>query len=418
LRGVLRKKGYNTGVGDEGGFAPELKSNEEAVEVILEAITKAGYRPGDDIALCLDPATSEMWQDGEYVFFKSTQERKSSEEMVALWSSWCDMRNRKSIAVLMVLDSVIALITAIGVSAQSASNAHPVQVLQGEKRKVQGVVSFRNGDSFKVREPGGTTVLLTSDTDVTSHSRGLKGKKDYPVTYIMRGLRLQAQGKGDAEGNLVAEWVWFDEQDLRAAQALEQTNELAEENLARIKETEENARRMMGQIEENTALANDARARADRAQGQADAAYKAAALANNRINGLDDYEQLRSIPVLFKVNSSVLNAAAKQTIDEAAACANGEKAKGNANGWLVVVVGFADTTGNTARNRALSERRAKSVIQYLVGVHNLDLRRLVQPFGYGDSKPVADNKTAAGRAKNRRVEIRILQNKGIANRGD
>jgi outer membrane protein OmpA-like peptidoglycan-associated protein len=320
----------------------------------------------------------------------------------------------------MVLAFVIALITAIGVSAQSASNAHPVQVPQGEKRKVQGVVSFRSGDSFKVREPGGaeTTVLLTSDTEVTSHSRGLKGKKDYPVTYIMRGLRLQAQGKGDAEGNLVAEWVRFDEQDLRAAQALEQTNELAEENLARIKETEENARRMMGQIEENTALANDARARADRAQAQADAAYKAAALANNRINGLDDYEQIRSIPVLFKVNSSVLNAAAKQTIDEAAAWANEEKAKGNANGWLVVVVGFADRTGNTAKNRALSERRAKAVIQYLVGVHNLDLRRLVQPFGYGDSKPVADNKTAAGRAKNRRVEIRILQNKGIANKGD
>jgi outer membrane protein OmpA-like peptidoglycan-associated protein len=320
----------------------------------------------------------------------------------------------------MVLAFVIALITASGVSAQSASNAHPVQVPQGEKRKVQGVVSFRSGDSFKVREPGGaeTTVLLTSATDVTSHSRGLKGKKDYPVTYIMRGLRLQAQGKGDAEGNLVAEWVRFDEQDLRAAQALEQTNELAEENLARIKETEENARRMLGQIEENTALANDARARADRAQAQADAAYKAAALANNRINGLDDYEQIRSIPVLFKVNSSVLNAAAKQTIDEAAAWANEEKAKGNANGWLVVVVGFADRTGNTAKNRALSERRAKAVIQYLVTVHNLDLRRLVQPFGYGDSKPVADNKTAAGRAKNRRVEIRILQNKGIANKGD
>ena len=90
LRGVLRKKGYNTGVGDEGGFAPDLKSNEEAVEVILEAITKAGYRPGDDIALCLDPATSEMWQDGKYVFFKSTQARKSSEEMLALWSSWCE----------------------------------------------------------------------------------------------------------------------------------------------------------------------------------------------------------------------------------------------------------------------------------------------------------------------------------------
>ena len=88
LKGILKKKGYSTGVGDEGGFAPDLKSNAEAVEVILEAITKAGYKPGDDISICLDPATSEMWDDGKYLFFKSDQSRKTPEEMVALWSSW------------------------------------------------------------------------------------------------------------------------------------------------------------------------------------------------------------------------------------------------------------------------------------------------------------------------------------------
>jgi OmpA-OmpF porin, OOP family len=326
----------------------------------------------------------------------------------------------KSIAVPVALAFAITLISAVGVAAQGAASAHLVPVPQGQKLKVQGVVSVRSGDSFKVRDPGGaeTSVLMTADTKVSSHSRGLRGKQPYPVTYIMRGLRLQAQGTGDADGNLVAEWVRFDEQDLRSAQALEQTNELAEENLRKIKEAEANAQRMAAQIEENTALANDARARADAAQAQADAAYKAAALANNRINGLDDYEQVRTIPVLFRVNSSIIDATAKQTIDDAAAWAKGEKAKGNTNGWLVEVVGFADTSGNTARNRALSERRAKAVIQYLVGVHNLDLRRLVQPFGYGDSKPVADNKTASGRAKNRRVEIRILQNKGIAQTSD
>jgi OOP family OmpA-OmpF porin len=326
------------------------------------------------------------------------------------------MQNRKSITVLVALAFVITLMTAVGSSAQNASNTRLVPVPQGQQQKIQGVVSVRKGDHFTVRDPGGneTSVHLTADTKVSSHNRGLRGKKDYPVTYIMRGLRLQAQGTGDADGNLVAEWVRFDEQDLRSAQALEQTNELAEENQARLvaaekaaEEARANAERMAGQIAENTALAQ-------RAQAQADAAYKAAALANNRINGLDDYEQVRTIPVLFKVNSSIIDATAKQTIDDAAAWAKEEKAKGNANGWLVEVVGFADTTGNTARNRALSERRAKAVIQYLVGVHNLDLRRLVQPFGYGDSKPVADNKTAAGRAKNRRVEIRILQNKGIA----
>ena len=127
------------------------------------------------------------------------------------------MRNRKSIAVLVALAFVITLMTAVGSSAQSASSARPVQVPQGEKQKIQGVVSIRAGDSFKVRDPGGaeTTVLLTPDTDVSSHSRGLRGKKEYPVTYIMRGLRLQAEGRGDADGNLVADWVRFDEQDLR-----------------------------------------------------------------------------------------------------------------------------------------------------------------------------------------------------------
>jgi len=90
LKSVLHKKGYSTGVGDEGGFAPDLKSNDEAIEVILEAIVAAGFKPGDEISICLDPATSELWRDGHYLFFKSTQETKTPEEMVALWTSWID----------------------------------------------------------------------------------------------------------------------------------------------------------------------------------------------------------------------------------------------------------------------------------------------------------------------------------------
>jgi enolase len=88
LRKVLKDCGYNTSVGDEGGFAPSLKSNVEAVEVLLEAIEKAGFSPGHDICLALDPAASEMYQDGKYVFFKSDKSKKSSEEMVALYADW------------------------------------------------------------------------------------------------------------------------------------------------------------------------------------------------------------------------------------------------------------------------------------------------------------------------------------------
>jgi len=88
LKSVLKGKGYSTGVGDEGGFAPDLKSNDEAVEVILEAINKAGYKPGTDVSICLDPAASELWEDGKYKLFKSTGKFLSSSELIKLWESW------------------------------------------------------------------------------------------------------------------------------------------------------------------------------------------------------------------------------------------------------------------------------------------------------------------------------------------
>jgi enolase len=88
LKKVLKDCGYNTSVGDEGGFAPSLKSNVEAVEVLLEAIEKAGFSPGHDICIALDPAASEMFRDGKYVFFKSDKSEKSSDEMVKLYADW------------------------------------------------------------------------------------------------------------------------------------------------------------------------------------------------------------------------------------------------------------------------------------------------------------------------------------------
>src|SRR5512139_3910561 len=88
LKGVLKKKGYNTAVGDEGGFAPNLKSNEEALDVILEAAAKANYEPGKDVFLALDVASSEMMDGGKYVFYKSDKSTKSAEEMVRYYERW------------------------------------------------------------------------------------------------------------------------------------------------------------------------------------------------------------------------------------------------------------------------------------------------------------------------------------------
>jgi enolase len=88
LKKVLSKKGYSTAVGDEGGFAPNLKSNEEAIESVLEAISQAGYKPGEQIGVCLDPAASEFYENGKYVFKKSDKSQRSSEQMVEYWANW------------------------------------------------------------------------------------------------------------------------------------------------------------------------------------------------------------------------------------------------------------------------------------------------------------------------------------------
>jgi enolase len=92
LKGVLKKRGYSTSVGDEGGFAPNLKSNEEALDVVLEAITKAGYKPGTQVGIALDPAASEFYDkaSGKYVFKKSDKSQRTSDQMIKFWAKWVE----------------------------------------------------------------------------------------------------------------------------------------------------------------------------------------------------------------------------------------------------------------------------------------------------------------------------------------
>jgi enolase len=87
LKGVLKSKGYNTSVGDEGGFAPNLKSNEEALEVIMEAIVKAGYKPGDDVLLALDVASSELYKNGKYILENEAQPEKTADQLIDFYEN-------------------------------------------------------------------------------------------------------------------------------------------------------------------------------------------------------------------------------------------------------------------------------------------------------------------------------------------
>jgi OmpA-OmpF porin, OOP family len=291
------------------------------------------------------------------------------------------------------------------------------KVPNGQKmKKFRGVVTKRQGEMFMMGDTMGgaqTVVIMTATTEVKSHKQGLfKGSKDYGQTYVLRGLRLEVDGVGNSEGQLVADKIRFDEQDLRTAQALKNTLDPIEaETNAKLKAQQEESERLAGQLAETTAVATQARTEAAEASSAAKKAQDTADYANNRINGLDDYDPIKTITVYFNTNSAILGPKAKATIDEAAEWV---KAQPDKKGWVVAVVGYADAQGNTARNRDLSERRANSVIYYMVTKHQLPLNRLVQPFGYGQLDPAADNKTAAGRAKNRRVEVRLMKNKGIA----
>jgi OmpA-OmpF porin, OOP family len=282
-------------------------------------------------------------------------------------------------------------------------------------KKMKGVVIKRDPDSFTMSESTGgpqTTVILTENTEVKSHKRGvLRGSKEYGASYILRGLRLEVDGTRNAEGAIVADKIRFDEQDLRTAQALKATLDPAEAELnAKLAEQQRQQELLAGQMDENRALTTQAQAAADAAAESAKKAQQTADYANNRINGLDDFDSIKTITVQFATGSAKLGPQAKATIDEAAVWVKTQ----NTKGWVMAVIGYADTTGNSQRNIDLSERRANAVIYYIVSKYKMPLNRLVQPFGYGQLEPVAENKTKAGRAKNRRVEIRLMVNKGIS----
>jgi len=292
-----------------------------------------------------------------------------------------------------------------------ASRARSVS--SGEKMKIKGVVVRRDADTFTVRDLSSvdTVVRLTDRTSVKSNGGFLRSGNNYGQTLILRGLNLEVEGRGGSNGELNAEKIRFNESDLRTARSVDARSAPLEERATategRLTDVEQNAQKLSGQLDELAAVSNAARGGAKAAQATADAAVAGVNATNDRISALDDYVPQETTAVNFRVGSSILNPDAKTKLDAIATKAL------NAKGYVLEVTGFADSTGGTARNRALSQRRADAVIRYLVENHQIPLRRIVTPYGYGESNPVADNTTRDGRAENRRVEVKVLVNKGL-----
>jgi outer membrane protein OmpA-like peptidoglycan-associated protein len=175
----------------------------------------------------------------------------------------------------------------------------------------------------------------------------------------------------------------------------------------RITEAEQNAQRLSGQVEELTQVANLAKGGAAAAQQTAEVAVEGVNKTNERITSLDDYEEKTTTTVNFKVGSDVLTTEAKEMLDQIATQAKSE------HGYVIEVRGFASSDGSANLNDRLSERRADAVVKYLARQHEIPLRRIILPFGYGEAIPVADNSTREGRKQNRRVEVKILVSRGL-----
>src|SRR5215210_1720752 len=314
-----------------------------------------------------------------------------------------------------VAASALALALAPAVVAQDTqTNARSASIVSGQKAKLSGSIVRRDADSFVVQDDVSgtqTTVVLNDRTNVKTKGGLLGGGTKYALTAVTRGLHIEVEGRGDSSGNLVADKVRFTDADLRAARTLE-ANIVPVENRvgtaeARVGEVEQNAQRMSGQLDELAAVSNAAAGGAVAAQEQADRAVQGVQVANERINSIDDYTPEQSINVNFRARSAVLTPEAKTSLDQVA-----EYAK-NAKGFLIEVTGYAYESRDKNVNRRLSEQRAESVVRYLVENHNIPLRRILTPFGYGALNPLNENKTRDERAENRRAEVRVLVNRGL-----
>ena len=318
------------------------------------------------------------------------------------------------------LFSLLTLITCLLVFSASVAFAQDTTnqagsrtVASGQKMKIKGVVTRRDSDTFTVRDMNGvdTVVRLDNGTSVKTKGGFLRGGTNYAQTNILRGLNVEVEGRGTGSGELAAEKIRFNESDMRTARAVESRaaplEDRATNTETKLTQVEANAQRLSGQLDELAAVSNAARGGAKAAQETADSAIAGVNATNDRISSLDDYEPQTVAAVNFKVGSAVLLPDSKTKLDDIATKAL------NAKGYVLEVSGYADTTGSVQLNRVLSQRRADAVIRYLVENHNIPLRRIVTPYGYGESHPVADNTSREGREQNRRVEIKLLVNKGL-----
>ena len=321
-------------------------------------------------------------------------------------------RSQKSKSVLWILFCVV-----LAMCMTSTVAATPPQIVSGQKAKVKGTIVSRNGDLIKVNDKKAGTVVIVSLIDGTKIERK-RGKveffrhTDMDVTAMVPGLTIDAEGVGNTNGQLEASKISFTPDEF-AVEVAEEQQILA--NKAASSQAQSTANEgvqdaKVAQVSAKTAQtsANNANTNAQAAGAAANMDAAAVLLVNKRVSDLDDYKVAAEAGIYFASDDGTLDSAAKADLDALVAATQG------LNGYMIEVAGYASSTGTKQLNQKLSEVRAAAVTRYLREQGNIPMRRILVPAGYGATHPAAENTDSQGRSLNRRVDVKVLVNKGLA----
>ena len=289
-----------------------------------------------------------------------------------------------------------------------------VSAFAGDKAEVKGMITARTGETLIVKSgEGSTTVVLTDDTK-TKDDKGLFGldKQHMSNVVLIPGLKVDIDGTSDEQGRVVARTITVDGDDLEAAEMIEAGWHPTAEQVAANVQTLETHRGQLASHDVQMAAqkekieANQQNIAANKQQIEKN--IKDIEENTNRFIALSEYDVKGEATVKFNVGKSDISAKDQEALKQLAQTATG------ITGYIVEVTGYADATGSAAMNTKLSEDRAKAVITCLVQQGSVPIRHIVAPGAMGEYEPMAPNETKAGRAENRRVEVKVLVNKGIA----
>ena len=283
----------------------------------------------------------------------------------------------------------------------------------GEKTKVQGVIATRTGETLVVStDSGNVTVVLTDDTKVQQpKGLGLRHKQ-MSATVLIPGLSISVDGVGDAQSRVTAKTINFNSDDLETAEAIQAgltpTKHAVQANAKNIAANKQATQANAQGIAANQVQTAANKQQIDANQQQIDANQQQIVDNSKRFSELSEYDTKGEINVNFAVGSSVVSASDKAALSKLAKDAMAT------TGYIVEVKGVASLPGGAAMNQQLSMDRAQAVIAYLIQDCKIPVRHVIAPGAMGTADPAATNETASGRAENRRVEVKVLVNKGLA----